>query len=67
MVDIRRDNGRTRITFDRRRLTQVSALWELGTQQSQTLMVDRLPVGCALSVGGCRVGPDSFRYLIQEL
>lgn len=67
MVDIRRDNGRTRITFDRKRLTQVSALWELGTQQSRTLMVDRLPVGCALSAAGCRVGPDSFRYLIQEL
>lgn len=67
MVDIRRDNGSTRITFDRKRLVQVSALWELGTQQSRTLMVDRLPLGCALTPGGCRVGPDSFRYLIQEL
>jgi hypothetical protein len=67
MVDIHRDNGHMRITFDHPRLAQVGLQWQLGDQRSRTLMVDRLGPGCAFSAGGCRVGPDSFRYFIEEL
>ena len=40
--------------------------WSLGTRVSQTVLVDRLPPGCALGPG-CPVAPDRFRYFIEEL
>lgn len=37
--------------------------WQLGARASQTVLVDRLPPGCA---SGCQVAPDRFRYWIEE-
>jgi hypothetical protein len=65
-VEIFRAGGDTLITFDHERAAQVSDLWSLGTQQSRTLMVDRLPPGCNLNTG-CSLASDTFRYLIEEL
>lgn len=64
-AEVRRAQGVTRISFDQARRVAVSALWSLGTQQSRTLMIDRLPAGCPNT--GCALQPEVFEYLIEEI
>jgi hypothetical protein len=76
MIEILRDAGDTLIHLDdSERTVQVTGpansgahhgLWSLGSRTSQTVLVHRLPPGCA-PTKGCQVAPDRFRYWIEEL
>lgn len=76
MIEVLREQGTTVIHLDdSERTVQVTGPnnlgahhgpWSLGTRVSQTVLVDRLPPGCALGPG-CPVAPDRFRYFIEEL
>lgn len=74
MIEIFRDRGHTVIHLDDSERTVMvtgpanatAGLWELGTRQSQTILVDRTSPGC-FPGPGCRVHADRFRYFIEEL